>query len=66
MSGKLPVGPICLVSKASIEAAIEPNDTDYLFFVADAEGNIYFTKTNSEHEAVINNLKSTGAWLEFE
>ncbi len=66
MEGKLPVGPICSVGKASIEAAIYPNETDYLFFVADASGNIYFTKTNQEHEEVINELKSTGAWVQFD
>lgn len=66
MEGKLPVGPICSVGKASIEAAIYPNDTDYLFFVADASGNIYFTKTNEEHQAKVNELKASGAWIEFD
>ena len=65
MAGKLPVGPICMPSKASIEAAIYPNDTDYLFFVADASGNIYFTKTNAEHEKVIQQLKANNAWVQF-
>ena len=65
MAGKLPVGPISMPSKASIEAAIYPNSTDYLFFVADAEGNIYFTKTNAEHEAKVQELKATGAWIQF-
>ena len=44
MGGKLPVGPICSVSKASIEAAINPNTTDYLFFVADKSGNVYLQR----------------------
>ena len=66
MGGKLPVGPICSVSKASIEAAINPNTTDYLFFVADAKGNIYFTKTNEEHQKVINELKANDAWVQFD
>ncbi len=35
MQGKLPVGPISIVGKVAIEAAINPNNTDYLFFVAD-------------------------------
>ena len=35
MEGKIPVGPISSVGKASIEAAIYPNNTNYLFFVAD-------------------------------
>ncbi len=66
MEGKIPVGPICSVSNASIEAAIEPNSTDYLFFVADANGNIYFTKTNEEHEAIVNELKANDAWVQFD
>lgn len=35
MEGKLPIGPISTVGKVSIEAAVNPNHTDYLFFVAD-------------------------------
>ena len=40
-----------------------PNTTDYLFFVADKSGNVYFTKTNAEHDAKVNELKSSGNWL---
>ncbi len=65
MAGKLPVGPIGTVGKASIEAALNPNETDYLYFVADASGNVYFTKTNEEHEAKVNELKANGAWAQF-
>lgn len=65
MEGKLPVGPICMPSKASIEAAIYPNKTDYLFFVTDKTGKAYFTKTNEEHQNIINELKANHQWLEF-
>lgn len=37
MNGKLPVGPICTVSKSSIEAAIHPTETDYLYFIANIQ-----------------------------
>lgn len=37
MDGKLPVGPICSPSKESIEAAIYPDETDYLYFIANIE-----------------------------
>ena len=66
MNGKLPVGPISNVSKTSIEAAIFPNETDYLFFVADASGNVYFTKTAQEHDQKVNELKANNAWAQFE
>lgn len=65
MEGKLPVGPISSVSKLSIEAAIEPNDTDYLFFVADKKGKVYFSKTNTEHNQIISELKTKGLWFEY-
>lgn len=65
MEGKLPIGPISSVSKTSIEAAIRPNQTDYLFFVADKTGKVYFTKTNSEHNQIINKLEQEGLWYEY-
>lgn len=66
MEGKLPVGPIASTSKSSIEAAIEPNNTNYLFFVADKNGKVYFTNTNAEHEQMIQNLVDKGLWYEYE
>lgn len=64
MEGKLPIGPISSVSKSSIDAAINPNTTDYLFFVADKNGKVYFTKTLSEHEKIISELQTKGLWYE--
>lgn len=66
MEGKLPVGPIASVSKSSIEAAINPNNTNYLFFVADKNGKVYFTNTNAEHEQMIQDLVDKGLWYEYE
>ena len=65
MQGKLPVGPISSVSKSSIEAAINPNKTDYLFFVADKNGKVYFSKTSSEHGQIISELRTKGLWFEY-
>lgn len=65
MEGKLPIGPISSISKASIDAALNPNDTDYLFFVADKNGKVYFTKTSREHEQIITTLRQQGLWYEF-
>lgn len=46
----LPLGPICSPGLASIEAAIEPAETNYLYFVADLEtGQLYFNETLDEH-----------------
>lgn len=65
MNGKLPVGPISMASLASIEAAIKPNETSYIFFVADKNGKVYFTRTNEEHEQKVNELKNSGLWIQF-
>ncbi|MDO5555460.1 MAG: endolytic transglycosylase MltG [Clostridia bacterium] len=65
MEGKLPIGPISSISKKSIEAALNPNNTNYLFFVADKNGKLYFTKTDSEHNKIVSELKSQGLWLEY-
>ena len=48
----LPIGPICSPGKASIEAALYPDDTDYYFFQSDENGKIYYAKTLSEHEKI--------------
>ncbi len=66
MAGKLPVGPICNPGMDSIVAALEPEEHDYYFFVADKNMKTYFTKTNSEHIAVINELKNNGLWYVYE
>ena len=65
MEGKLPIGPISSVSKTSIEAAIKPNNTNYLFFVADKNGKLYFSKTVSQHNQIVSELKTKGLWFEY-
>lgn len=65
MEGKLPVGPISSVSKSSIEAAINPSKTDYLFFVADKNGKVYFSRTTGEHDRIITDLRRKGLWFEY-
>lgn len=66
MAGKLPVGPICNPGVESIKAAIDPEEHNYFFFVADKYKKTYFTKTNSEHIAIINKLKRDGLWFTYE
>jgi len=46
----LPPGPICNPSLASIEAALRPAQSDYLFFVARGDGSHAFAVTAEEHQ----------------
>ena len=62
----LPVGPISSPSLESIEGVINPAQSDYYYFVADKYGNTYFSKTDSEHMAIISKLKSEGLWYVYE
>lgn len=58
----LPVGPICNPSIESIESTINPEQHDYYYFVADCKGEVYMTKTPSEHTNIINKLKRENNW----
>lgn len=51
----LPPGPICSPGKAAMVAAMQPDTSTHLFFVAkwDGSGEHFFSRTNAEH----NNLK---------
>lgn len=46
----LPAGAICNPGLAAIKAAVNPADTDYLYFVTDSDNNYYFAATWEEHE----------------
>ena len=45
----LPPGPICNPGIAALKAAISPAHTDFLYFVADAQGHSRFSATLKEH-----------------
>ena len=65
MNGKLPIGAISNFGEKSFEAAVNPNNTDYYYFVADKSGKTHFTKTYEEHQKLIKELKAANNWIEW-
>lgn len=45
--------PICSPGKDSFQAAIDPAETDYLYFVSKNDGTHYFSRTLVEHNAAV-------------
>jgi UPF0755 protein len=55
----LPPGPIGEPSSVSIEAALYPAATGFLYFVARGDGKHVFSTTMQEHEAAIRRIRAT-------
>ncbi|MBI4124423.1 MAG: endolytic transglycosylase MltG [Deltaproteobacteria bacterium] len=49
----LPPGPICNPGRASILAALNPAQTDYLYFVSKNDGSHHFSSTLAEHNQAV-------------
>jgi len=49
----LPPGPICSPGRVSLEAAINPADVDYLYFVSRNDGSHEFSRTLTAHRRAV-------------
>jgi len=45
----LPPGPICNPGLSSIKAVLQPEKTNYWFYLSDKSGNMHYAKTSEEH-----------------
>ncbi|MCS6920204.1 MAG: endolytic transglycosylase MltG [Fimbriimonadales bacterium] len=54
----LPPGPIANPGLASVRAALEPETTEYLFYVAQADGYHRFSRTYEEHLQAIREIRA--------
>lgn len=54
----LPPGPIANPGKLALMAALNPPETDYIFFVADGRGGHKFSVTYAEHNSNVQNFRA--------
>ena len=56
----LPPGPICSPGKEALAAAAQPEDHEYLYFVAKGDGTHHFSKTLEEHNSAVGKYQKWG------
>lgn len=54
----LPPGPIGSPGMAAIKAVLQPEQNDFLYFVAEKDGHHRFTKSFAEHQRAINDIEN--------
>ena len=56
----LPPGPIANPGEAALRAVLEPEKTEYLFFVSRNDGTHVFSRSYSEHAANVDRFQRKG------
>lgn len=59
----LPPSAICNPGLDAIKAVLYPDDNDYYYFVTDSNSKFYFSKTSSQHEKQVANIKKNGVGI---
>lgn len=57
----LPIGPISNFAENALEAVLTPEESDYLYFLHDFNGNIHYSTTNEEHNKLREQYRSDDA-----
>lgn len=53
MHSGLPVGPVCGVASYALDATLDYEESDYLYFFATQEGKVIYNKTLADHEKTV-------------
>lgn len=48
----LPIGPISNFNENALKAMVEPEETNFLYFLHDSDGNIHYAETYDEHKTL--------------
>lgn len=56
----LPPGPIANPGRAALQAVMQPDGSDFLYFVSKNDGTHQFSRTPAEHEAAVNRYQRGG------
>ncbi len=53
MYAGLPIGPVCGVAGYALDATLDYEESDYLYFFATEDGKVLYSKTLAEHEKIV-------------
>jgi UPF0755 protein len=61
INGNLPPGPICSPGEPSLHAALNPAQTDYLYYVSRNDGTHQFSRDLASHQHAVERFQKSGA-----